>query len=92
MGGLTLEAGSIVARGKYWNAMGRASRWYTPQPELQAEEKLFRVKWISRGNVGMEDPSPPTVALTNRRDKARIMAMRPKRIVKEEFWEVVYVT
>jgi hypothetical protein len=77
-----LTAGSIVVRGVYWNPVGRAKHWFTPPPNLQRVEHLFRVKYVVQANVVVEQPSD-TVRLPNRRDRQRILSLNPLRVSAE---------
>ena len=65
-----LPQGTLVAKGKYWNRVKGARRWYTRK--LAEQERIFRLRWIVVPDVEMEKPSD-TVKLPNRRDKQTIL-------------------
>ena len=74
-----LPEGSLVARGVYWNQVRGATRWFSPPPTNQRQERIFRVRYVLEPDVIVEEPSA-TVTLPNRRDKARILALGPRRV------------
>jgi hypothetical protein len=82
MAGNVLPAGTLVAKGVYWNDVGRAPRWYTP-PSGRRVQRLFRVRYVVSPQLVVNDPSDDVVFPRSRKDRNRVLKMGPKRVTDE---------
>ena len=83
-----LPAGSIVARGIYWNPVGRANQWYTPPPYNQSQERIFRVRYVVSPRLEMEPPSDTVKLPPGLRGKDRILQMNPMHLTDASLQQI----
>lgn len=76
----TLPAGSMVAKGIYWNKVARATDWYTPPPPLREEERTFRIRYVLKGNISLLGHNNGAIFPSNRRDRQSVLAKNPMKI------------
>ncbi len=50
-----VPTGTLLVKGVYWNPLPLCARGYTPEPELSAQERVFRVRYLLSADLQMED-------------------------------------
>ena len=81
-----VPAGTLLVKGLHWNAIPRCARGHTPETELIAQERVFRVRHLLSADLQMEDFTEADMnGLTtySKKKKEKIMAMGPKRVTDE---------